>query len=54
VYTEWVAPQGRRWEKDTYECDQEAREAIPTIMRLPGKRQTLAEQCMMARGYVRR
>jgi hypothetical protein len=54
VYTDWVVPQGSRWEKDTHECDQEAREATPTIMRLPGTRQALADRCMMTRGYVRR
>lgn len=36
------------------ECDTQAREAAPSIVRLPGQRQAIAEQCLMDRGYVRR
>jgi hypothetical protein len=54
VYTDWIAPQDRRWEKDSYECDMEAREAAPSAIRLPGQRQVIAERCLIERGYVRR
>ena len=54
VYAEWVTPQDRNWQKDSYECDTEAREAIPALVRVPGQRQVLAEQCLTKRGYVRR
>lgn len=54
VYAEWVVPKERDWQKDSYECNTEAREAIPTLVRRPGERQILAERCLAARGYVRR
>ena len=54
VYAEWVTPQDRNWQKDSYECETESREAIPTLVRMPGQRQLLAEQCLTKRGYVRR
>jgi hypothetical protein len=54
VYTDWVAPKDSNWQKDAYECDTQAREAVPTLVRLPGHRQAIAEQCLMARGYVKR
>ncbi|MGH7303636.1 MAG: hypothetical protein ACRELZ_10120 [Candidatus Rokuibacteriota bacterium] len=54
VYAEWVVPKERDWRKDAYECDTEAREAIPSLVRKPGERQILAERCLTARGYVRR
>lgn len=54
VYTEWVAPKDRSWQKDAYECDIEAREAAPNIIRPIGQRQALAERCLVARGYSRR
>ena len=54
IYAEWVTPKERDWQKDSYECDTEAREAIPTLVRRPGERQILAERCLTARGYVKR
>jgi hypothetical protein len=54
VYTEWIAPKDSNWQKDSYECDTEAREAIPSLVRRPGQRQILAERCLTARGYVKR
>jgi outer membrane protease len=54
VYTDWVAPKDRDWQKDAYECDTEAREAVPTLVRVPGQRQALAERCLNARGYTKR
>jgi len=54
VYTDWVAPKDSNWQKDAYECDTQAREAVPTLVRLPGHRQAIAEQCLTARGYVKR
>ena len=54
VYTDWIAPKERNWQKDAYECDTEAREAVPTLIRVPGQRQALAERCLVARGYIKR
>jgi hypothetical protein len=54
IYTDWVAPKESDWQKDSYECDTEAREAAPSLVRLPGQRQIIAERCLMARGYVKR
>jgi hypothetical protein len=54
IYTDWVAPKESDWQKDSYECDTEAREAAPSLVRLPGQRQMIAERCLMARGYVKR
>ena len=54
VYTDWIVPKERNWQKDTYECDTEAREAVPTLIRVPGQRQALAERCLVARGYIKR
>jgi hypothetical protein len=54
VYTDWIAPKERDWQKDAYECDTEAREAVPTLIRVPGQRQALAERCLVARGYIKR
>ena len=54
IYTDWVPPSDSNWDKDSYECDHEAREAVPGLIRIPGRRQVLAERCLMARGYVRR
>lgn len=54
TYTDWVAPAESNWEKDSYECDRDARDAVPNLIRLPGRRQALAEQCLTARGYVKR
>lgn len=53
-YTDWVAPAESNWEKDSYECDRDARDAVPNMIRLPGRRQILAERCLTARGYVKR
>jgi len=55
VYTEWLAPETSKWEKDSYECTRDAREAVPTYLgRLFGRTQVHAERCMVARGYTRR
>lgn len=54
VYTDWVAPKESNWQKDSYECDTEAREASPTLIRVPGQRQEVAERCLVARGYTKR
>jgi len=54
VYTDWVAPKDSNWQKDSYECQTEAIEAMHTLVRAPGQRQALADRCMMTRGYVRR
>ena len=54
TYTDWVAPAQSDWQKDSYECDRDAREALPSLFRRPGKRQALAEQCLVAKGYVKR
>jgi len=54
TYTDWVAPAQSDWQKDSHECDRDAREAFPSLFRLPGRRQTFAERCLMARGYVKR
>jgi hypothetical protein len=54
VYTEWIAPKDANWQKDAYECDVEAREASPNIVRPIGQRQALADRCLNARGYTRR
>ena len=54
TYTDWVAPKERNWQKDSYECNTEAREATPSLVRPPGQRQALAEQCLLARGYIKR
>src|SRR5213082_1962382 len=35
VYADWVAPKESNWQKDSYECDAEAREAILTGLVLP-------------------
>jgi hypothetical protein len=53
-YTAWFAPAERNWEKDAYECERDARDAVPNLIRLPGRRQMLAEQCLTARGYLKR
>ena len=31
VYTDWVAPAESNWEKDSFECDRDAREALPSL-----------------------
>ena len=54
VYTDWVAPKDGNWHKDAYECDTEARETVPGLVRVPGQRQAIAERCLIARGYVKR
>ena len=54
VYTDWVAPKTSNWEKDTHECSTAAIEAVPSLVRLPGERQTLADRCMVSRGYTKR
>ena len=54
IYTDWVAPAQSSWQKDSYECDREAWEAFPSLFRLPGRRQMVAEQCLTARGYSKR
>jgi hypothetical protein len=54
TYTDWVAPAQNDWLKDSNECDRDAREAFPSRLRLPGRRQAFAERCLMARGYVKR
>jgi len=54
TYTDWVAPVESNWQKDSYECDRDAREAIPSLFRVPGRRQTLAERCLTASGYIKR
>jgi hypothetical protein len=52
TYTDWKAPEDSNWVKDSYECDRDAREAYPRP--LPGQRQKFADQCLTARGYVKR
>jgi hypothetical protein len=54
TYTDWVAPKQSDWLKDSFECDRDAREAFPSLFRLPGRRQAFAERCLVARGYVKR
>jgi hypothetical protein len=54
TYTDWVAPAQSDWQKDSYECDRDAREAFPSLFRVPGKRQAFAERCLVAKGYVKR
>jgi len=54
IYTDWVSPAESNWEKDSYECDRDAREAFPGLLRLPGRRQVFVEQCLTARGYIKR
>ena len=54
LYTDWIPPADSNWDKDSYECDHEARETVPGLIRMPGRRQILAERCLMTRGYVRR
>jgi hypothetical protein len=54
IYTDWIPPADSNWDKDSLECDYQAREAAPGLIRMPGRRQLLAERCLMARGYVRR
>jgi hypothetical protein len=54
IYTDWVSPTDGNWEKDSLECDYQAREAVPSLIRMPGRRQLLAERCLMERGYTRR
>jgi len=34
--------------------DYQAREAVPGLIRMPGRRELIAERCLMAKGYVRR
>jgi hypothetical protein len=53
-YTDWVAPAESNWQKDSYECERDAREAYPSLFRVPGRRQMSAERCLIARGYVKR
>jgi hypothetical protein len=54
VYTDWVVPAEGDWKKDAFECERDARDAVPNLFRLPGRRQVIAERCLTARGYVRR
>jgi hypothetical protein len=54
IYTDWISPADGNWGKDSLECDYEAREAVPNLIRMPGRRQLIAERCLMSRGYVRR
>lgn len=54
VYTDWVTPAEGDWTKDSFECERDARDAVPNLFRLPGRRQVIAERCLTARGYVRR
>ena len=54
TYTDWVAPVESNWQKDSYECDRDAREAFPSLFRVPGRRQMFAERCLGAKGYVKR
>jgi len=54
TYMDWVAPAQNDWLRDSYECERDAREAFPSLFRLPGRRQAFAERCLMARGYVKR
>ena len=50
--SDWRAPAGSNWAKDSYECERDARLSVGS-----GGRETfrvvrsLAEQCMVARGY---
>ncbi len=50
--SDWRAPEGSNWAKDSYECERDARLSVGS-----GGRETfrvvrsLAEQCMVARGY---
>ena len=55
VYTDWLAPTESNWQKDSYECNRDAQEAVPSLLsRLFGRSQAHAERCMVARGYTRR
>jgi hypothetical protein len=54
IYTDWIPPSDSNWDKDSLACDYQAREAVPGLIRMPGRRQLLAEQCLMSKGYVRR
>ena len=54
LYTDWIPPADAKWEKDSLECDYQARDAVPSLIRMPGRRQLIAERCLMERGYVRR
>jgi hypothetical protein len=54
LYTDWVAPAQSNWQKDSYECGRSALEAYPSFFRLPGQRQSFAEQCLAGRGYTKR
>src|SRR5438094_8368145 len=54
TYTDWVAPVESNWQKDSYECDRDAREAFPSLCRVPGRRRVFAEGCAGATGYVKR
>ena len=54
IYTDWNPPADSNWDKDSLECDYQAREAVPGLIRMPGRRQLLAERCLMSKGYVRR
>jgi hypothetical protein len=50
--SDWRAPEGSNWAKDSYECERDARLSVGS-----GGRETfrvvrsLAEQCMVGRGY---
>jgi hypothetical protein len=53
--SDWRAPAGREWTKDSYECEIEARSVsghggTETF----GQVQRLTERCLVARGYVKR
>ena len=54
LYMDWIPPADSNWDKDSLECDYQAREAAPGLIRIPGRRQLLAERCLMSKGYVRR
>jgi len=55
VYTDWVAPTESNWQKDSYECNRDAQEAVTSLLsRLFGRSQAHAERCLVTRGYTRR
>ena len=55
VYADWVAPKESNWQKDSYECNRDAQEAVPSLLsRLFGRSQAHAERCLVTRGYTRR
>ena len=52
---DWRAPAGGNWDKDSYECERDARDVAGTGGKETfGVAQDLAEKCLRARGYAKR